>query len=369
MKKLACFCIAFFLLLAAAGCQGDRDASSSRDSVSSAAASSRPAVSSNPVSSVPPVLSEPLGALNLAFDQRVYVDTFFEDGYFNQNGEWVYWMKNESSAAPNSTAYTYQAAKGKYREYWYQPIQGKEMIQNLKAIVQDAVQLYAAYEPSYSGLSYKYSAVLENGSVIYRSLDTLEDAQKVAAKASQWKDMVFFIDYNNDAVGLKKDGTIQYEPYPRVEESYDPFFWRLSQIFTPEIFTDIIAVASQNIFESHLQNWKKDDFLFLLRKDGVLFNVRGEVVYRNVERLFPAADNRTPSFALLSTGELIRLDDKVPMGFPQKPDRIVSVRQLQWGTYALMEDGSFQTIACDEADNLSREYQKIIYHVTDCKTT
>ncbi len=83
MKKLACFCIAFFLLLATAGCQGGRDASSSRDSVSSATASSRPAVFSNPVSSVPPVLSEPLSVLNLAFDQRVYVDTFFEDGYFN----------------------------------------------------------------------------------------------------------------------------------------------------------------------------------------------------------------------------------------------------------------------------------------------
>ena len=369
MKKLTCFCIAFFLLLAAAGCQGDRDASSSRGSVSSAAASSRPAVSSNPVSSVPPVLSEPLGALNLAFEQRVYVDTFFEDGYFNQNGEWVYWVKPDA-AVPDKDRY--HVFHGSYLDLYYFPRQGDGYLQLLRANLADAVQVSGSPHDTGDETAFRLSGLRRDGSVVHWSSGNADSQLAQFCKdLLAWRDVVCFVDYT-DVIGLKDDGTLLYEQYPK---EVNVFQQQFRDSFDPSVFHDIVAIAPDwwDNFTGQAQH-----YLYLLRKDGVLLNARNQELYHGVARLFPSGRETMQSYILLETGELISLEtNPCTFGFPENPEQIVTIKEIGptvYGNipnaiYALMEDGSLQMISDDAQTDRELARQEAISQVTDCKTS
>ena len=322
----------------------------------SQAASAVP-VSSQPVSSAPVPSAEPISSgtvsqapLNLVFDERVYVDVFNFDGYFNNKNEWIWWDINPGAHLPNP-AYTFS---GKYRNF-YCDRSYPQNYKNFLASLTDARQasFLLAGGDLFAVLPYVLN---ENGSVVFPS-GASESAQEKQYREHllAWRDVVYIVSVF-DVVGLKKDGTLVFEPYPFNREINE-----FAQNFDPNSFRDIVMIMGSN--------GEADQKLLLLQKDGTLINWKKQILYKNVIRVFPANYQTDSHFVLLADGTLIGLQNGQSYGILENPEEIVSVQGFAAGVYALKKDGSFDTIWSNPSDWENRERQRLISQVTDCKTT
>ena len=347
---------------------------SSQVPVSSAPASSKPSPASSkpaPVSSSPTLPDDykPAVSLNLSFDPRVYVETVNYEGYFNQKEQFICWADvGKNNAVPSIKTHV---IKGKHLNFYYYPENSPKYKKWMQTELNNLIRVsgdqgFEEYNRTYATTLY-LCGVRENGTPYFPreiSGDPEEQARidDHLKTVNAWRDLVHFMCVNGDAVGLKKDGTVLHAPKREWSSNFRPT--GLEQVFHPEQFHDIVAI-DYNISSSV-------SYLYLLRKDGVLFDESGKVVYEQVERLIPRSIYGGYNFIVRTSGQVIRLYDGKIIGVLKAPEKVVTIRDIGSGTYALMEDGGFQMVYYDNG-NCTDYYEKILFDaiklVKDCKTT
>ena len=352
---------------------------SSQPPVSSAPASSKPSPASSksgPIFSFPtqPDDYKPKVALNLSFDPRVYVATFCGNEYFNKADKLIsYDSVANGSGTEDTSNHKREVFKGKYQDFYYYPTENtKEYIQWLKTNFNDIVQMWGSecYPPN-SLEEYLMSGLRADGTVYWDHEERMDPNQTFLKTVKGWKDLVFIIGYGgSDAIGLKSDGTVVFAPnryYKGDEIRHDDGTFELVQrdvktalekVFHPELFHDIVMISS-DLF---------DDNLYLLRKDGVLFDELGQVLYEQVERMFPPSIYCSDTLILLSSGEVINLFDHSSYGTVDNKEKIITIKKIQDVVCALMEDGSFQIIWHKKPYNTFNTQLQAFQKIKDCKT-
>ena len=323
--------------------------SASSQSVSSAELVSSQSVSSGTVSQIP---------LALSFDKGVYVNRFHNDGYLNENNQWVSWEGSSILLADNAE----YVVKGAYQDFYFKgyngssnPFTEKPMsdsyFESLFQALDGVVQCPCIYEGNF-GPPRPYG-LKPNGAVImpleYEDMEPTAFRKAMEKHLSEWRDVVYIV-IDCGVWGLKSQGDIVFEPNLL---GYD----QKAQLESHP-FKDIVMIASSGPNGTHF-----------LRKDGALLNEKQEVVYENVVRLFDSGSINIESLAVLADGRVIGLNEMSFYGYVYNLEDIVEVRKLEWGIYALKKDGSFQTVWYDKSDANQAEQAERMAQVTDCKTT
>ena len=322
--------------------------------VSSQPVSSAPTTSLNPTSSTVASSTDTvsMGSLNLTFDKRVYVDNFNNDGYFTNKNEWIYWSSLEEGNAGVNTIINV----GKYRNYVCKKSDPQWYKDYLASIPDDVIQGSYCWIGNYE-LVYPPYCLREDGTCFTSPqlfVQKTDEEKAYLQEVKSWRELLFIVDVPHGTIGLKKDGTIVFAtPRPDIPSPIDP-----------SKFHDIVMIGL-----SHYVGSDEGQYLCLLRKDGVLFNAKGEVLYENVVRLFPQNIRCFDSFALLLNGELISLLTGDSYGVLENPEDVITVQNIGPAVYALKKDGSFQTVWYDKADANQAEQAERMAQVTDCKTT
>lgn len=262
---------------------------------------------------------------------------------------------------------------GSYLDLYYFPRQGDGYLQLLRTNLSDAVQVSGSPHDTGNETAFRLSGLRRDGSVVHWSSGNADvQLAQFCKNLLAWRDVVCFVDYT-DIIGLKDDGTLLYEQYPK---EVNVFQQQFRDSFDPSVFHDIVAIAPD--WWDNFTGTQAQHYLYLLRKDGVLLNARNQELYHGVARLFPSGRETMQSYILLETGELISLEtNPCTFGFLENPEQIVTIKEIGptvYGNipnaiYALMEDGSLQMISDDAQTDRELARQEAISQVTDCKTS